>query len=110
MAMLVGAFGCIGMSFTGNTGKWLTSAGLLFDMAGILQLILSGLFEKILEIYGDVQKFPYGPPSHITREIIDDPERRFRMWLRDNLFFESRTGLYLIVIGFVFQLVGNWLG
>jgi hypothetical protein len=93
----------------GPAGKWLESAGLLFDIAGIVQLDLAGLFDRIMEQFGDAIKYPFGPPSNITRQIIDDPDRPVRTWLRNTFFFESRTGLRLLVLGFAFQMAGNWL-
>jgi hypothetical protein len=81
----------------------------MLDIAGIIQLELSGAFERVLEKYGDVGKYPYGPPSHITRRIIDNPDTPFRSWMRNALFFEHRTGVRLIIAGFVFQLLGVWL-
>jgi hypothetical protein len=89
-------------------GKWINSAGLLFDVGGIVQLHISGLFDRIIDKYGNVEEYPYGPPSRITRAIIDDPDSPIRTWLRNFLFFESNTGFYLLLAGFVFQLIGTW--
>jgi hypothetical protein len=89
-------------------GKWVNSAGLLFDVGGVVQLHISGLFDQIVSKYGDEAKYPYGPPSHITRRIIDDPDRPVRMWIRTNLFLEGNTGFYLLLAGFTFQLLGTW--
>jgi hypothetical protein len=89
-------------------GKWINSAGLLFDVGGVVQLHISGLFDQIIEQYGDEEKYPYGPPSHITRRIIDDPDAPVRMWLRSFLFFDLNTGFYLLLAGFAFQFVGTW--
>jgi hypothetical protein len=107
--LLFGAVCCVVLGFSrGPMNKWLSSAGLMFDIAGIIQLDIGGLWEKVMEMYGDVSKYPGGPPSNITRQIIDDPDRPIRTWLRNTLFFETRTGFRLIVIGFFFQLAGTW--
>jgi hypothetical protein len=107
--LLVGALCCVVFAFyPGPRGKWFSSAGLMFDIAGIVQLDIGGLWEKVMEMYGDVTKYPGGPPSNITRRIIDDPDRPIRTWLRNTLFFETRTGFRLIVVGFFFQLAGTW--
>jgi hypothetical protein len=108
LALLVGACICIAFSFFGGRGKWLSSAGLMFDLAGIVQLEISGLFDRILNKYGDEQKYRYGPPSHITRRIIDNPDKPIRSYLHNLLFFELKTGFRLIVLGCVFQLAGVW--
>jgi hypothetical protein len=73
--LLIGAIVALLLTFIdpGHRGKWLTSAGLMFDIAGIAQLDIVGFMEAIFERYGDETKYPGGPPSHITRRIIDDP-------------------------------------
>jgi hypothetical protein len=70
---------------------------------------VSGLFKKIMEVYGDEEKYPYGPPSYITRQIIDNPDRPARTWLRNVSFFDIRTGFWLIVGGTLVQVVAVWV-
>lgn len=108
--LLVGAVACLGIAIVDNSrsGKWLSSAGLMFDIAGIAQLDIVGFFEEILNRYGDEKKYPYGPPSHITRRIIDDPDTPVRNWIERKLFCDHQTGFYLIVAGFLVQLAGTW--
>jgi hypothetical protein len=109
LVLLAGALYSTAMAATGNADKWLTTAGLLLDIAGIVQLELSGLFDKIIEQYEAKDDYPGGPPSNTTRQLIDDPERPISTGLRNILFFKRRTGFYLIVFGFVFQLAGAWV-
>lgn len=82
-----------------TAGKWIGSAGLFATVAGVVQLEVSGLFQKIMEIYGDVTQYPGGPPSHVTRQIIDNPDRPLATWIRNICFFNVRTGFWLIVVG-----------
>ena len=89
--------------------KWLASAGLLATAAGVVQLEVSGFFDKIMEEYGNDEKYPYGPPSRITRKIIDNPDTPIRTWLRNALFFRVRTGFWLIVLGTLVQVAAVWL-
>ncbi len=111
LLILAGACLVVGwfLAAPGFRGKWVNSAGLMFDVGGVIQLHVSGLFDKIIDKYEDAEKYPYGPPSHITRTIIDDPDRPIRMWIRTFLFLDSTTGFYLLLTGFAFQLMGTWV-
>lgn len=109
LALSVAGIVCAVVGIRNWSARWIESAGLIFDIAGIVQLEISGLFEKILDRYGDEKKYPFGPPSHITREMMDDPDRPVRAWLRDRMFYEHDTGFWLLVLGFAFQLWANWL-
>jgi hypothetical protein len=91
-----------------TVAKLLGSSGLFLDIAGIIQLEVSGAFDKLIERYGDIEQYPYGPPSYITRQIIDDPDRPIRNGIRNSLFFEHRTGIGLLIAGFVLQLSAVW--
>ena len=89
--------------------RWLSTASILIGLAGIVQLEISGLFERWMDRYGDAEKYPYGPPSHITRQIIDNPDTPIRNALRQHAWFEKRTGFLLIVFGGLLQLAAIWL-
>ena len=111
LAATLGAFliGCCSLSVGApNSGKWLASAGLLATAAGVFQLEVSGLFQKIMDFYSDEMKFPYGPPSHITRQIIDDVDHPIRTWLRNACFFNVSTGFWLIIGGTLVQVFAAW--
>ena len=113
--LFLGTLGALGLGIYcviggwSNGAKWIATSGLLGTVAGVFQLEVSGLFEKIFERYDDTEKFPYGPPSYITREIIDNPDRPFRTWLRNVCFFNASTGFWLIVLGTLTQIVAVWL-
>lgn len=92
-----------------TVAKLLGSSGLFLDIAGIIQLEVSGAFDKLIERYGDIKQYPYGPPSHVTRRIIDDPDAPIKTAIRNSLFFEHRTGIRLLVAGFVLQLCAVWV-
>ena len=71
--------------------RWISTSSVLIGLAGVVQLEISGLFERWIEKYGDEEKY-YGPPSHITREIIDNPGSPIRTRLRNTAFLDKRTG------------------
>lgn len=89
--------------------RLIATAGLLATIAGVVQLDISGLFDKVIEEYSDANRWPHGPPSHITRQIIDNPDRPVATLFRNALFFHTRTGFWLIICGTVIQLVAMWL-
>ena len=93
----------------GAASKWIASTGLFATVTGVVQFEVSGLFQKIMEIYGDDEKYPYGPPSYITREIVANPDRPFVTWLQHVCFFNVKTGFWLIVIGTLIQVVAVWV-
>src|SRR5450759_1267133 len=106
-AGILGAYSALGA--LPNGAKWVGTSGLLATVTGVVQLEVSGLFEKILTHYGDAEKYPYGPPSHITREIIDNSDRPFATWLRNTCYFNARTGFWLIVLGALTQVLAVWV-
>lgn len=113
--MLAVALVCTGVTVGGfffdhiPVARWLNTASGFFGLSAIFQARASGWFNKVLEFYGDQEKFPYGPPSHITREIIDNPDTPVRTWLRNTLFFEARTALVLGIVSIVLAMVAAWL-
>ncbi|SAL06082.1 hypothetical protein AWB67_06567 [Caballeronia terrestris] len=113
--LLLVAIGCavaaVDAWYVGNAsqGRWASTAGLVTALAGVVQLEISGLFTKVIDHYSDETKYPYGPPSYITRQIIDNPDTPIRTQVGNVLFFNMRTGFWLIVCGTVLQIIGSWL-
>ncbi len=52
-------------------------------MAGIVQIDVSGLIGKVLEHFGDEEKYRGGPPLYIIREVIDNPDTPVCTWMRN---------------------------
>jgi len=107
--VVLAALGSLGYGLVVKSAKWVTTSGLLFDVAGLVQLKISGLFERVLDEFGNDEKYPYGPPSHITRMIIANPDTPMRTAFRDLAIFDTRTGFYLLIVGVALQLAGTWL-
>jgi TM2 domain-containing membrane protein YozV len=89
--------------------KLLTTHGLALTIAGLLQLEVSGLLENIMDRFSDEKEYPYGPPSHIMREIYNDPDSSISGFIENLLFYKPRTGFWLIVLGTAAQILGAWL-
>ena len=92
-----------------NAARLLATSGLLATAAGVVQLEISGLFAKIHEEYANEEKYPYGPPSRITREIIYNPDTPVREWFRGYAFFYVPTGFWLIIVGTFVQVLAAWV-
>jgi hypothetical protein len=92
-----------------SSGRWFSTAGLLVALAGLFQLDRSGFFTTLNREYLDQQKYPYGPPSYITREIIANPHTPIRTRIISIMFFHPRTGFHLIVWGAILQIISTWL-
>lgn len=89
----------------GALSKWLNASGLLLTLAGLFQLEISQLVSRWLEGYSDVDKYPFGPPSHAARHLIDNPDAPVRTFARNVYFFRVKTGFWLIVAGTLLQLI-----
>ena len=92
-----------------NAGKLLATSGLLATVSGVVQLEISGLFAKINDHYCDDQKYPYGPPSYITREIIYNPDAPVRERIFGFAYFNTGAGFWLIVVGTGLQVLAVWV-
>lgn len=92
-----------------NASKLLATSGLLCTIAGVVQLEVSGLFARISEEYSDDKKYPYGPQSYVTREIVHNPDTPFRSRLKGFVFFNTSLGFWLIVIGTFIQTAAVWV-
>ncbi|MGL4959600.1 MAG: hypothetical protein ACRC67_00090 [Inquilinus sp.] len=91
------------------TGKLLGTAATLAQLAGVVQLDVTEFWDRVITPYFDEEKYPFGPPSYITRQIIDNPEAPIRMSIRATLFTRSITGFWLIVGGTFFSAVAIWI-
>lgn len=85
------------------------TAGLLSALTGFIQIDVTGFFERLIEHYNDEERYPYGPPSRITRQIIDHPDRPIRTAIRNYLFFRPGFGFWLVISGTALQIVALWV-
>jgi len=102
---------CFLAAYEGDGGMWLTTAGLMLDVTGLVQLNISGLFRSNLDHYeNDPKNFPHGPPSVMMREIMaEDHHFEALAWLKRKLFMEPHTGFLIIVLGCLVQIAGAWV-
>jgi hypothetical protein len=96
LLLLLATTVCVGVAIADSSpAKWIGSAGLLLDVAGLVQLELSGLFN--------------GVAADDRRPTVGDAARPLGAWVQDKLFFDRRTGFWFIVLGLAEQLAGLWL-
>ena len=101
---------CLVRAYYGDTGLWLTTAGLMLDVTGLVQLDISGLFRSNFDHYdSNPEQFPHGPPSVMMREIMEEDHRFARVaWCKRQLFMYPHTGFLIILVGCLVQLAGAW--
>jgi hypothetical protein len=113
--LLLGAVAVFVLAFAGlffenlPAKKLMSTASALMGMASVIQLRFSGWFDRVMTTYTDDSKFPLGPPSEITRQIIDHPDFPLQSWLRDALFYDPHTGATIAIVGLSAAIIGAWL-
>ncbi len=96
------------------TRKISNSLSILFSLAGLIQLEVTGLFEYVDYFSKELEKI-YDEsgltPSNITRAIHEyyNPEPTLKAFIDNQLYFNKRFGFYLLLIGGVIQLFITWL-
>lgn len=85
------------------------TAGLLAALTGFVQIDVTGFFEKLIEHYSNETEYPFGPPSRITRQIIDNPDRPIRTAIRNHLYFRPGTGFWIVIGGTALQIIALWV-
>jgi len=74
--------------------KIFSTIGLVTDIIGVILLFMYGLPSKIV-----------GPPVRIVEQDITDEEQNKNSFITKMSYF----GLSLLILGFIFQLIGVWI-
>jgi hypothetical protein len=107
LAILVSAFACLALTGRFPPEKTLNSAGVMFDMAGVVQLHLTGLFSTVVRDYFDkVTLVGRGAAAGGLAAVNANDAKD---WLRRQLFVCPRTGYIFILGGFALQWIAIWL-
>lgn len=99
---------CVNL-WSATTSDLFATAGLLAALSGFVQIDVTDFFTKVLERYSDDDKFPFGPPSHVTREIIDNPDKPVSTEIRNRLFMRPGIGFWIVIYGTALQIVALWV-
>lgn len=87
---LAAAAACLGLSILGQNWRWLLTAALALELAGLVQLKISGLFSAA--------------PSSAAPAPASGESR-----LQNVLFRCKHTGFYLLASGLLGQIVSSWV-
>lgn len=104
------AAGCCVNAAFGDADVWLNRAGLIADIAGLVQLEVSGFFDQLAKIAFDLDEQGENIPSRYVREIIDTPEEDQTTLGRLDEFLKRspKAGVLLIGVGCALQLIGTF--
>ena len=92
-----------------SPARWAGTVAGLAVCAAFFQLATTQWFAHVLEEFGDVEKFPYGPPSRITRMIIDNPDAPIPTAVRNYLFFDPSLAAVLGLWAGIFTVLSYWI-
>ena len=76
-------------------GNFLITIGLVLDIAGVVLLFFFGLPSKVS---------PHRRAYRLLESSSEEPEEKFRLYK-----IMSNIGLILLILGFSFQIAGNYL-
>lgn len=91
-----------------ETGKLIQTLGLLIGLTGVVQIAISDFFSSILHKLNLLDDLNSGLPSILVRQVIDNPDRPLITKIRNTLFFNPKTGFWIVSISFLVEIVGVW--
>lgn len=78
-------------------------------LSAIAQLDVSGFWAQVLSDFSDEKLYPYGPPSVVVREIIDNPNTPIRTEIKRRVFLDPKTGAVLGIFSTIVGGIAVWL-
>jgi len=86
----------------------LSSSSILFGIVGLLQLEMTGFFDKIFQNLSDLANSGVYP-SNIYRHVISNPETPIRTFFKDLLFYNRKCGLFFLLLASAIQIICVWI-
>lgn len=80
----------------------------LLGASGFVQILISTRNRHLVTLFQDSDAYPMGPPSHITRQLIDNPDPRISDRALYHIRFNIKFGLYIIVAAALLALT-TWI-
>ncbi len=90
------------------TSKLIQTLGLLVGLTGVVQIAISDFFNAIIHQLNELDDCNKGLPSVLIRQVIDNPDRPIKTKIRNLLFFNPKTGFWIVCISFLVEIVGVW--
>jgi hypothetical protein len=107
LAILGIAIGTLLLTGKFPASKTLSSAGVMLDMAGVVQLHIAGLFSTVVRDVFDKVTLPGMAPANGDTGALR--ARDAQNWLRRQIFARPRTGYIFLLSGFFLQAIAVWL-
>ena len=85
-----------------------TASG-LFAIAALVQLHLVDFFETSIQPFFDEARYPFGPPSAITRHMIDNPDTPTINNIKSFVIWSPKFGFSLGIISAVCGIWSAWI-
>lgn len=92
-----------------SPSRWAGTAAGIAVCSAFFQFQTTKWIEHIVQEYGDDEKYPYGPPSHVTRIIIDNPDQPRLSAIRNLLFYDTSLTAVLGLWAGAFTILSYWV-
>jgi len=113
-AIVLVAFAVVlAVAFAVTSAKIVNIAGLLFDIAGVLRLLLFEQIGESLRPFEDEKSYPRGPPSVVMRELIMPEAGPYPIESRESAvaeFWYRNRGVMFLIVGFLLQVTATLMG
>ena len=89
--------------------RWAGTVAGIAVCAAFFQFLTTKWIAAVVEEFDNIEKYPYGPPSYITRSIIDNPDAPIQSAVRNFLFFDPSLTAILGLWAGVFTVLSYWI-
>lgn len=93
----------------GHPQRWAATVSGLSVCAAFFQYATTSWLTEVKEVFGDAQRFPYGPPSHIARKIMEDPDRPIWSSVKHYVFYDPAFAVALAFWAGLFTVLAAWI-
>lgn len=91
-----------------DPARWAGTVAGVAVCAAFYQSATTKWISLAMEKFSDIETYPYGPPSYITRSIIDNPDTPIQSAIRNFLFYDPTLAAILGFWAGVFTIISYW--